>query len=138
MDPLSITTTCFSLAGAIVKTSKAIAAFSRDAKDAQKDLAQLSGELDALQPILSMVAGHMASSAGKSVPASVLQELGTVLDGCKLSVKDIESNIERYRGQKVWASTKWALYGEEDMDKLRGTLERYKSALGIGLHVFTV
>ncbi|KAK3331688.1 hypothetical protein B0T19DRAFT_472730 [Cercophora scortea] len=140
MDPLTIVSTCFSLAGSIVSTTKAITSFASEAKDARGDLARLEKELEALRPVLDTIAQSISSGEiSANQPASMLDQLRTILDGCAETVKEIEAKIAGYAAQnKARRSMTWALYGREDMDKLRRDLEGYRSALGIGLHVLNI
>ncbi|KAK3940168.1 hypothetical protein QBC46DRAFT_386141 [Diplogelasinospora grovesii] len=143
MDPitvLSVVGKCFSLAGSILAASKAIKDFAKDVKDATKDLDAIANELGALSPLLSTIANNLSTPTGASrnVSEAMLSGLLGVFHGCQQTISEIEGNITKYRETKIWTSSKWALYGKDETKKSLVDLERYKSALGIGLHVFNM
>lgn len=138
MEPLSIVAAAFSIAGAVAKASTSIVEFSLHAQDAADDLTSVNQELHALNAILDPLArGHSEAPKGTLQP-DLEQNLRSSLGGCELVVGKIEATIEKYQKDGAWTKTKWVMVGRGDMEKLRGSLEAYKMALGLGLQLITM
>jgi len=88
-------------------------------------------------PILDNVA-RSARSVADSVPDTMIQQVENILNGLRLSVVQIETNIDKYLQDRLTAAVQWALTGKMDMEKLRLSLEAYKMALSIGLQLFSM
>lgn len=138
MDPLSIAASSFGIVGAIAKASIAILEFSQQAKDAAEDLQGMSRELQALSAILDPLARNVSCAPQGTVPAALSQQLVLSLDGCALVVSRIDTAVEKYQKDGPWTRTKWVMFGRGDVEKLRGSLETYKMALSLGLHVVSM
>ncbi|KAK0714926.1 hypothetical protein B0H67DRAFT_644734 [Lasiosphaeris hirsuta] len=114
MDPWSITVSSISLVSAIVKASFAIIEFTRQARDAAKDVNAVAKELWSLTSIAEPLAHSLSRlQSGSHVPDTLLRPIGDTLAGCLLVVEQITKN--------------------GDMVKLRTSLETYKLALSLGL-----
>ena len=50
----------------------------------------------------------------------------------------ISVTVEKYQKDGAWTRTEWVLVGRGDMEKLRASLEAYKMALSLGLHVISM
>jgi hypothetical protein len=138
MDPLSIAASSFGIVGAIAKASISIIEFSQQAKDAADDLQRVSSELQALSAILDPLARNVSRAPQGTVPAALAEQLGSSLDGCALVVARIETAVEKYQKDGAWTRTKWVMFGRGDVEKLRSSLEAYKMALSLGLHVVSM
>lgn len=133
MDPFSIVTAAFSLAGGIATTSMVIVEFARDTRDAAKDLEAVSSELQAVNAILTPLAEGLASANAGSVPDALIRNLDIALSKCAGVVEQIKENLQKYKSNTVFARAKWAFSGQGDMQKLRLSLEAFKTTLNIGL-----
>ncbi|KPM39749.1 hypothetical protein AK830_g6831 [Neonectria ditissima] len=138
MDPLSIVATSFSLAGAIAKVSITLTEFSRDFSASADDLSQISLELKALSTILDPITRVLSSGRQSPLPAPLTKEVDNTLHGCLSVVRQTEEKISKYQRDKAWTKTKWVLFGQGDVQKLRESLGFYKVALGIGLHTISI
>ena len=77
----------------------------------------------------------------KTIVTSVLQHghRQLTITGAQDVVKKIEITLGGYTGRNtIWMKMKWAMFGHEEVRKLRLSLESYKVALGIGLHVMSM
>ncbi|PMD29641.1 hypothetical protein L207DRAFT_593211 [Hyaloscypha variabilis F] len=108
MDPLSITTACVGLVGSVTKISIQISDFVRKAREARGDLDRVSRELVSLKTVLEILSED--AGTGKGFPDSL-----------------------KHAGGGITPAVKWTLFGRDDMDKLRSSLEAHKSALDIAL-----
>ncbi|KAK3339854.1 hypothetical protein B0T25DRAFT_364197 [Lasiosphaeria hispida] len=140
MDPLSIVSASFGLASGIAKATIALASFARDARDAAQDLDAISAELQALAAVLDALARSTISmsSTKASIPETLLQQIDATLVGIATVVEQIEENVQKYKRNKVFSKAGWAMFGQGDMRKLRESLEAYKMALSLGMHVVSV
>jgi hypothetical protein len=139
MDPLSIAASSFSLAGGIAKASIAIVEFTRDARDAAKDLDAVFKELQALTLVLEPLTRALARArGGGTVFSDLVQRISSTLEGCLLVVDQINDNVHKYQRDRVWTKAKWVMFGQGDMHKLRESLEAYKMALSLGLHAISL
>jgi hypothetical protein len=71
MDPLSISATCISLVGTIVKTSIVVTGFVRDVRAARSDLDAVSRELLSLKTVLELLADDVADPTSESFPETL-------------------------------------------------------------------
>lgn len=139
MDPLSIAAASFSIAGAVAKASIAIFEFSREAKAAADDLSRVNSELQALTSILDPLARSLTKTTPDgTISAGLAQQLESSLEGCALVLGQLEDLIGKYQREGAWTRTKWVVVGRGDVEKLRESLEAYKMALSLGLHVISM
>ncbi|SPO00278.1 uncharacterized protein DNG_03123 [Cephalotrichum gorgonifer] len=138
MDPLSIATSSFAIAGAVARATIAVVQFSHEAKAAAEDLEAVSRELHALSTILHPLTRSLSGAPDGSVPEEFREQLRSSLEGCCLVVSQIEDSVKKYQRDGAWTRTKWVMFGRGDMEKLRRSLEAYKMALGLGIHVVSM
>lgn len=137
MDPLSIAAACFSLAGVTAKTLTAIVEFRRDVRDAPKDMDAIATELKAIAAMLTPLAGSL-STVATMAPAALIQKVEGVLSGCTAVVEQIDRTIQKYQENRLFTRMNWIMFGQSDMEKLRESLEAYKIALDLGMHVISL
>ncbi|KAH6880800.1 hypothetical protein B0T10DRAFT_565532 [Thelonectria olida] len=138
MDPLSIVGTSFALAGSIAKTAMVLTKFSGDFRDSRDDLMRISSELQAIATILDPLTRVLSRSLKGGLPQSLIEQVDNTLTGCVSAVAQVEAHVEKYQHDKIWTKTKWVVFGQEDMQKLRESLEVYKMALNIGLQAISL
>ncbi|KAL6401540.1 hypothetical protein AUP68_15413 [Ilyonectria robusta] len=138
MDPLSIVTASFSLAGAIAKASLSLSQFARDFRDSADDLDAISKEMQTLVAVLDPVTRSVARRRDGPLPEALVVQVDATITGCVVVVKQIEQTIQKYRHDKVWTSAKWVMFGKGDITKLRESLEAYTMALSLGLHAISI
>ena len=117
----------------MLKASLTIVQFSRDVRDATKDLDTVSKELQALAAVLDPLARGLSRCRNGTVSGALAQQVETTLGGCVLVVEQVEENVQKYKRDKTWTRAKWVVFGQEDMQRLRESLEAYKMALSLGL-----
>ncbi|KAK3326851.1 hypothetical protein B0H66DRAFT_170088 [Apodospora peruviana] len=137
MDPLSITSAAFDLAMGIAKASIAILGFSRDVRDASNDLDAISAELEALTTILDSLGHGNSRATSASIPDELVVRVNDALDGCSTVVEQIEENMKKYKRNKVFSKTSWAVFGRDDTQRLRTSLAAYRMALSLGVHAIS-
>jgi hypothetical protein len=138
MDPLSIVGTSFALAGSIAKTAMVLTRFTGEFRDSGDDLMRISSELQAIATILDPLTRVLSRSLKGGLPQSLIEQVDTTLTGCVSAVAQVEAHIEKYQHDKIWTKAKWVVFGQEDMQKLRESLEVYKMALNIGLQAISL
>ncbi|KAH7110693.1 hypothetical protein EDB81DRAFT_369840 [Dactylonectria macrodidyma] len=140
MDPFSIVATSSSLASCITKTSAVITVFSRDVRDASDDLDAIAKELIALVALLNPLSKSLSQKtpANGGTHSALLAQVDNTLSGCAAAVDQIEATLKKYSRDRMWTKMAWAMFGHEDMQQLRSSLESYKIALGIGLHILSI
>jgi len=136
MDPLSITTSCLALAGCIAKVSGIVIEFTRDARNANKDMDAISAELQALADILTPFTTSLPTLT--AVPETLLRRVDTIIVGCATVVDQIDKQLVRYKKNKVFAKISWVVFGQSDMQKLRDNLTGYKAALNLGIQIISM
>lgn len=138
MDPLSIVTASFSLAGGIAKASLSLSQFACDVRDSADDLDAISKEMQSLAAVLDPLTRSMARRRDGPLPEVLVLQVDTTISGCVVVIDQIEQTIQKYRRDKVWTSAKWVIFGKEDITKLRESLEAYTMALSLGLHAISM
>lgn len=138
MDPFSIAVTSFSLAGCIAKTGMAVGQFTVVVREAAEDLEAVSKELHGLADVLGPLSSTLSRVRRGSSSETVVEQIDTTLEGCKLVVEQIGEKIQKYQRDKAWTKAKWVAFGQDEMQKLRKSLEAYKLALSLGLQVISV
>jgi hypothetical protein len=133
MDPISITAACVSLTGSIAKTSIAVTTFVRAVRSARSDLDAVSRELASLTTLLELIAEDAKDV--KAFPDTLRRHIAGILANCELVLLEIRRLIEKYYKHGITKSSQWALFGGEDVSKLRLSLEAHKSALDIALEM---
>lgn len=141
MEPLAVVAASFTLAGCVARAAVAVTEFSIDAKETSSDLANISKELQILSALIEPLSNGL-SRYGNSNDVSFQHLLGQVsqtVSGCQQVVEKIERVIKKYKGHDtLWTKVKWSLFGKDQIHKLGISLESYKTALGIGLHVISM
>ncbi|KPM46263.1 hypothetical protein AK830_g283 [Neonectria ditissima] len=138
MDPLSIVGTSFALAGALAKTGMVLAKFSREFRACADDLGGILNELQAIATILDPLTRVLSRSLKGGLPESLFEQVDNTMTGCVSAVAQVEGHIQKYQHDKIWTKAKWVVFGQEDMQKLRDSLEVYKMALNIGLQAVSL
>lgn len=141
MESVATVAAAFALAGGIVKATATIAEVSIELHDASDDINAIGKELQSLQALLGPVSKGLArfEAAEEETFAALLAQVKGTLGGALLVVEQIETTLRGYKGGKaIWSKLKWIMFGNAQMRKLRMSLESYKVALGIGLHVMSM
>jgi len=133
-DPFSITVGCIGLVGTIVKVSKTLVVFAKDAQHAQADVDEVSRELNSLMMVLQLLAKNDTTR----FPERVSRPISGIVENCKTVVLDVEKCIEKFHQGTAVNKLSWATSGKEEMGKLLRSLEAHKSALELGLDMLNL
>lgn len=124
----SISTACFATNNAISKTSPTLRSFIREVREARAELDAVLAELHSLDGVLDILKDDAAS-----FPEALARRTPPLLEHCTSIVHQIEGYMHVCNGLGLSARDKkyrWmAIRG--DMEKLRLTLEGYKSTLAV-------
>ncbi|KAG8156504.1 hypothetical protein KVR01_013608 [Diaporthe batatas] len=128
MDYISISTACFATNNAISKTSPTLRGFIREVREARAELDAVLAELHSLDGVLDIL-----KDDASSFPEALAKRTPPLLEHCTSIVHQIEGYMHVCNGLGLSARDKkyrWmAIRG--DMEKLRLTLEGYKSTLAV-------
>lgn len=141
MEPISVVAASVALAAGIVKTVATIAEISVDLRDASDDLRDISNELALFQAFITPLTTGLSRFGAQSNPmlGPLLEQINSAVTGAMAVVEKIESLLVKYRGRlTLWLKLRWSLFGVDQIRKLRESLESYKVALGIGLHLMSM
>jgi Fungal N-terminal domain of STAND proteins len=132
MDPFSITVGCVGLVQAIVGVSGTISSFSKNVRQARRDMDEVSRELTSLKSILELL---IADDENESVsfPDTLTQHVSAIVRNCHPSVLDIEKCLTRHQEASLRKGISWAASGREEVVKLLRSVEAHKLALSLGL-----
>lgn len=136
MDPLSITTGCFSLIGTITNLSVSISKFVRSVRGARGDLDTVTRELASLKTLLELLAEDAKDV--NAFPNALRKQIAGIVVNCELVLSEIKKVLQKYEDAGVASAAKWAMGGSEDILKLHLSLEAHKSALEIALEMLTL
>ena len=137
LDPLSITTSCVSLTASIGKLSIEIYSFVSRVRDAHRDLDAVLKELSSLGLCIGTLRND-AMVMSQRVPESLEHRLLLVLVNTAEVVKDMQLILNNLSSDKFGNKMRWAIYGQDDMNKLRSRLEAHKASLEIALALLTL
>ncbi|CAG9953270.1 unnamed protein product [Clonostachys rosea f. rosea IK726] len=141
MEPISVVAASVALAAGIVKTVATIAEISVDLRDASDDLRDISNELALFQAFITPLTTGLSRFGAQSnlMLIPLLEQINSAVTGAMAVVEKIESLLVKYRGRlTLWLKLRWSLFGVDQIRKLRESLESYKVALGIGLHLMSM
>lgn len=130
-DPLSITTACITLIGAIGKTTQAVTKFVRTCRDAREDLAAVSRELSDLRIVLELLIDDTATKA--SLPAAFEKHVLALVGNCLGVTTEIAGELDNHDGRT--GPARWAVGGKETMNQLKTMLETHKGSLNLALEL---
>jgi hypothetical protein len=136
MDPLSITTACIGLVGSVTKVSIQITDFVRRAREARGDLDSISRELVSLKTLLEILSED--ARTGKGFTESLTKHISGILKNFGGVLEQIEALLQKYAGGGIRPAVKWSHSGQDEMNKLRSSLEVYKSSLDIVLDMVSL
>jgi len=136
-DPLSIAVSCVGLLSAIATATVRINGFVRTARDARADLDDVSRELSSLRTVLELIQAK-AEDSQNQLPETIVNHLCEVLTNCSGAVADIEKILKKYDKNDALTSSRWALSGKGDVEKLRSHLEAHTSALSLVLDMMNL
>jgi hypothetical protein len=137
MDPLSITTACFTLAATIGKVGIQVNDFCRQVRDARRDLDSVGRELGSLKTTLDIITDD-AENPDCAIPPYLEKQILGIVTNCSDVVEQIQKLLEKFAGNGLKNKMRWAVDGRGDMDKLRMSLEAHKSALELALELITL
>lgn len=120
------------------ETTIAVTKFVRDVRGARSDLDAVSRELLSLNTVLELLAEDVANSENGTFPAALQKQITGIITNCTAVVVEIQVVLDKHEGTKIMKAAKWVAFGNEDMNKLRSSLEAHKSALEIALDMIAL
>ena len=136
-DPFSITVACFSLANSIGKLSTNIYSFVSRARDAHRDLDAVLKELSSLGLCIETLRNDALVKAER-IPKSLEHRVLLVLANTGEVIKDMRQLLKDLSSERFGNKMRWALSGQDNMNKLRSRLEAHKASLEIALALLTL
>ncbi|RKK92166.1 hypothetical protein BFJ68_g15990 [Fusarium oxysporum] len=136
MDPLSITSACVALLGAVTKTTLAVTNFTRDCRDARSDLTSITGELSQLHLVLELLKDDTAVTDDRIIPESLQKQILSIIDNCSAVVSKINSILDNHAGKA--GVLKWVTFGKTEVVGLRMSLEAHRGSLNLVLELVSV
>ncbi|KAK3386519.1 hypothetical protein B0H63DRAFT_467895 [Podospora didyma] len=136
MDPLSISTACLTLLGAVGKTALAVTTFIRGCRDAGADLMSISGELTQLQQVLELLKDDTAVSDNRVLPESLQNQILSILENCTTVLECLNHVLHEHTGKT--GAAKWVLFGKSKVAGLRMSLEAHRGSLNLVLALVSV
>jgi len=137
MDPLSITTACVSLLGAVGGTSVKIITFIRGCRNAQADLACILEELSQLQLVIELLRDDAdLLNDNQTLPESLRNRVSALLANCLIILDNIDTVLNKCTGKA--GAAKWVMFGKDDIVVLRTSLETHRGALGLMLDLLSI
>lgn len=129
LDPTrSINTGCFAASNAITKTAPALRSFIREVREARSELDAVLAEIQSLEGVLDVL-----KDDANAFPFDLARRTPPLLEHCTSIIQQIEGYMHVCNGLGLTKRDKkfrWmAIKG--DMEKLRLTLEGYKSILAV-------
>ncbi|KAK4149172.1 hypothetical protein C8A00DRAFT_19106 [Chaetomidium leptoderma] len=106
MEPLSITTACLSLLGAVAKTSLGVATFIRGCREACSDLTSISGEPTQLHLVLDLLKDDASVSNSQVIPDSLQAQILSIIKNCSAVIDNLNAVLQNHSGKAFpWMST---------------------------------
>ncbi|KAI1123978.1 hypothetical protein F5Y10DRAFT_41314 [Nemania abortiva] len=130
-DPLSIASGTLAVITAAQQTASAIYRFIRDCKEARADLTAVTGELSELTVLLELIRDDNAAATNDCLPDALQYQVRTMLASCTTAVRKIESTLAKCRGKP--GPLRWTVLEKDRVVALKGSLEAFKSGLGLAL-----
>lgn len=141
MDPLSITSGCVGIMGAIVKTSSTIREFVRDVRESRSQLGGTAHQLAELEMTISLVKDDHNAENGSfadHMPESVTRQTATVIQSCRDVLDELDTTMDKYNPRKHRTPLKWAFKGKDEVAALNKQLEAHPRTLQISLEISTL
>lgn len=133
--PRYINTACFGVCDTIAKTSSSISRFVREVRESRSDFDVISNELHSLDRIVDLLKDDVSS-----FPPELARKTSAVLDTCFAILNELEgciSVLDRSSASRLDKKSRWVA-SRDHIGKLGGTLEGYKSALGLAVDLITL
>jgi hypothetical protein len=137
IEPLSIVVACTSLISNVGKASVEIYAFVSKVRDAHRDLDAVLKELSSLGLCLETLRNDAMVTTNR-VPQPLEHRVVLVLVNTAEVVKEMREMLDNLSSDRFGNQMKWAIYGQNAMNKLRSRLESHKASLEIALALLTL
>jgi hypothetical protein len=132
VEPVSIISASVGLAGSIASLIVQITQFISKVRDAQSDLHLVVNELESLQFALEFLQNDGEITLQDDVPVA------SILGNLEMVVAQISQHVSEQSEMRMTKRIRWAICGRDEVDKLRCSLEAYKSTLDIALDVLAL
>ena len=138
MDPASLSLGCIALLPPIMTAYTTVTKFILEVRDARREMNMVQLELVSLRSILEILAQDTKDCPENVFPASLVEDIRSIIANCDGVVKQIEQCIKAHTDDKTSKSVKWALFGRENMLKYQSNLNAYKSALNMAIEILNL
>ena len=131
-DPVSVAIGCVNLGGGVTNLMMRITMFVSEVRSARKDMDAVSRELLSLQMCLSTLKDDIQKRNVAYSPA-MLHDVARIIVNCEFVLQQIEAMLGKLSSGRLCRRIQWAMKEQEQMSKLRSSLEENKSALEVAL-----
>lgn len=138
MDPLSIATGCITLIVAVSDCTRCITNFVVRCRDARQDLAAMSRELSDLDMTLHILKNDTETNEPNQLPDSLRHRIRDIMDNCNGALSELQVLLSKYDSAGLQSSTRWAISGKKDAEKIRCSLQAHKGALSLVVEATTL
>ena len=138
MEPLGITAACLGLLSAISTGTRFITDFVVGCREAHNDIAAVSRELSDLNITLHILKHEAEASELNQLPDDLHQHIHYIMGNCTTVLVDLEALLRKYQGPGLDRAVNWTLSGQKEAEKIRGSLEAHKRALGLVVELTTL
>ncbi|KAJ9604482.1 hypothetical protein H2200_011318 [Cladophialophora chaetospira] len=137
MDPLSIASGCVALSGNIANLIYKITHFALQVRAARKDMDAVARELTSLRMSLSTLEDD-EQKRHVTYPPGMSQQIREILLNIDVVTQQINDLLTRLSSGKLGRRIQWAFGEQDEINKLRSSLESNKSALEVALTLGTI
>lgn len=136
-DSMSIAIGCVSLTGGATNLMMRIGVFVSEVRIARKDMDAVSRELLSLSLCLGTLKDDI-QKRNVAYDQILINDISQILVNCEMTMQQIETVLTKLSSGKLCHRINWAVSQQEQMDKLRSSLESSKTALEIALTVGSI
>jgi cell division protein FtsB len=133
MDPLSIASTAVTLTIAIGRVAHEVDQFTRQVREARRELSDISRELGSLKAAIELLSDDL-KTPGVVLPGS----LGDILQECQESIIRLDETIQKYAREKLTTRIRYVWSGKETIMMHKGTLSAHRAALDLAVDVINL
>jgi hypothetical protein len=97
----------------------------------------MSRELSDLDMTLHILKNDTEVNEPNQLPDNLRQHIRDIMDNCNGALTELNILLTRYDGG-IQSSTRWALSGKKDAEKIRTSLQAHKGALSLVVEATTL
>ena len=131
MDPLSLTTGCLTLVGAVGETIITVTTFVKTCREARSDLGSVTRELSELKLVLEVLGEDSKDGNDQAIPENVRTRILSIVDSCSNVLTRLGKALQKHDGRP--GAAKWAIDKKSEVLYLRQLLEGHRGALNLAI-----